>query len=276
MTKAFQPILIGRYQDKIEAKNASWLQCIIALNHLAENWNSYFKENLDLKELAIILNCPDLKFYIQEKHVRSIPEHLNFIKSLRVKVRELVKIVEIPSFSHLIEAVNKVKVAIYPDPASAFNKFKITQPVIKPIEAITDSVFELWKDKIFDGKKFDFTEELKNSIIEENSVYTKNQRENAAFIFYTKFSELLNVLNDIGHNLETRDFPIHFHRCLNMENTENFHSGLKVYYGEKRYPIRHFSPAIGMFQMPDWNIAQYFENLTDDQVNELIKKISIT
>ena len=273
MTKEFNPMLIGRYADRIESQTSSWMNCIFALNHLFANWNEYFNEKLDLKELAVIMNVPDLKFYIQEKHVRKNPKHEDFIKSMSVKIEKFFDMVDFPSFEHLIEAVAKVKAAIYPDPRAELNKFKIAQSINKPIEAVTESAFELWKSRIFDGGNFNFIDELKDSIIEENSVYTMNIRENAAFVFYSKFSELLNVLNDMGHQLETRDFPIHFHRCLNMVNTEKLHTELKVYFGEKKYPIRHFFPSIGMF-MPDWNLSMYFENLTDDQLEELINKYS--
>lgn len=272
MTKEFEPLLVGRYSDKIESQNASWMNCIFALNHLFVNWNLYYDEKLDLKELAVIMNVPDLKTYIQEKHVRKNPKHVDFIESMSFKIEKLIENVDFPSFDHLIEAVSRVKASIYADPREELNKFKPVSAAPKPVSAVGELEFQKWNTKIFDGLNFSFIPELENSIIEENSVYTKNLRENAAFIFYTKFSELLNVLNDIGHDLETRDFPVHFHRCLNMENTEKLRAELKVNFGEKKYPIRHFSPAIGMFKIPDWDIAMYFENMTDEQVNELIEK----
>ena len=273
MTKAFEPILIGRYQDKIEAQTSSWMNCIFALNHLFAAWNQYFDEKLDLKDLAVIFNVPDLKFYIQEKHVRSNPKHADFLSTMNVKIEKLIDIVDFPSFDHLLEAAAKVKASIYPDPRAELNKLKSGNATPKTVSEVGEFSFYQWESKIFDGTNFVFTDELKDSIIEENSVYTSNIRENAAFVFYSKFSELLNVLNDMGHQLETRDFPIHFHRCLNMENTEKLHTELKVCFGEKKYPIRHFFPSISMF-MPDWNLSSYFENLTDDQVNDLINKYS--
>ncbi|MBW8334845.1 MAG: hypothetical protein K0M40_22705 [Prolixibacteraceae bacterium] len=273
MTQEFKPILIGKHTDRIESQTASWMRAIYALNSFAASWNTYFNETLDLNELAIIFNQPDLTRYIKEKFVRKNPKHLDFMENLNIKIEKLLEMVIFPDFDHLLKLAAEAMASIYPDPASAFNKFKIAQPVKKTIEAITESAFELWKEKLFDGTNFEFTDELKNSIVEENSVYTRNQRENAAFIFYTKFSELLNVFNNMGHGLETRDFPIHFHRCLNMANTEKIRAELKVCTGEKHHPIRHFYPAIDMFR-PDWNITMYFENLTDDQVNDLINKYS--
>lgn len=273
MTKEFKPMLIGKYTDRIEFQTASWKNCIFQLNHLFANWNVYFNEKLDLIELAIILNASDIKRDIQEKQILKSPKHADFIKSMSFKIDKMIDSVEVPSFDHLIEAVAKVKAAIYPDPRAELNKFKQVSAGTKPVSEVGELEFNKWKSKIFDGLNFIFTDELKESIIEENSVYTRNIRENAAFVFYSKFSELLNVMNDMGHQLETIDFPIHFHRCLNMENTEKLHTELKVCFCEKKYPIRHFFPSIGMF-MPDWNLSTYFENLSDDQVDDLINKYS--
>ena len=273
MTKEFKPMLIGRYADRTESQTASWMNCIAALNHLFAEWNQYFNEKLDLKELAFIINTPDVKRYIQEKHILKNQKHTDFMKSMSVKIEKMIDLVDFPPFEHLIEAAAKVKASIYPNPRAELNKLKQVNAGSKPVSEVGEFSFDQWKSKIFDGTNFVFTDELKDFIIEENSVYTTNIRENAAFVFYSKFSELLNVLNDMGHQLETRDFPIHFHRCLNMENTEKRHTELKVCFGEKKYPIRHFFPSIGMF-MPDWNLSTYFENLTDDQVNDLINKYS--
>lgn len=274
MTKEFKPMLVGKYSDRIKFQTASWENCIFALNHLFVNWNIYFEnEQLDLVELAVILNAPDIIRYIKEKQIRKNPKLTDFIKSMSIKIDKMNDIIEFPPFDHLIEAIKNVKAAIYLGSKAELNRLWMAQPFNKPVKAIDESSFGLWKSRIFNGENFIFTDELKDSIIEENSVYTRNLRENAALVFYSKFSELLNVMNDMGHQLETRDFPIHFHRCLSMENTEKRHTELKVCFGDKKYAIRHFSPSIGMF-MPDWNLSTYFENLTDDQVDDLINKYS--
>ncbi len=252
MKTEFERMLVGRFNQLIEEKNNSWLRTIDALNSLAVSWNSYFNETLDLKELAVIFNQHDLSMYISTKFVRKNPKHLDFIENLNVKIEKLIEMVEIPDYNNLLKLAAEAMSSIYPDPARAFDKFRSTKPIKKPIEAITESVFELWKNRIFDGEKFEFTDELKDSITEENSVYTTNMRENAALIFYTKFSELLNVFNDIGHGLRTTDFPIHFHRCLDNKGM-------------------YFYPSIYLFK-PDWGVLATFNKMTDDEIELLIEK----
>ena len=205
--KAFEPILIGRYQDRIESQTESWMRLIFAANHLAAAWNQYFAETLDLKELAIILNVPDLKQYIQEKHIRQDPKHVDFIKTMKVKIQKLIELVEIPSFDHLLSAVSNVKAAIYPDPMTEINKFKPVPAGKNPVSEVGELEFNKWEAQVFNGLNFSFISELESEITEKHSVYTRNERENAAYLYMKRLAETLNVLNDCGLALTVQDYP---------------------------------------------------------------------
>lgn len=272
--KEFKPMLIGRYAYRIEFQTASWKNCIFALNHLFANWNVYFDEKLDLKELAVIMNVPDLKFYIQEKHVRKNPRHEDFIKSMSVKIEKFFDMVDFPSFEHLIEAVAKVKAAIYPDPRAELNKFKQVSAGTKPVSEVGELEFNKWKSKIFDGLSFSFIPELEAEITEQHSVWTKNKRENAAYLYMIRLSETLNVLNDCGLALSVQDYPKFLFSQLEPFSTTKYHSDLQFpSRGENKYPICHFRPKLSILD-PDSTILRSMKNLSDSEIYDLINKYS--
>jgi len=274
MTKEFKPMLIGQYADRIQSETANWKNCIFALNHLFANWNQYFNEKLGLTALAVILNVPDLKFYIQEKLIRSNPKHADFLSTMSVKIEKLIEIVDFPSFEHLIEAVAKVKAAIYPDPRAELNKFKQVSAGIKPVSEVGELEFNKWKSKIFDGLNFSFIPELEAEITERHSVWTQNERENAAYLYMIRLSETLNVLNDCGYALSVQDYPKFVFSQLEPFSTTKYHSDLQFpSRGEKKYPICHFRPKLSILD-PDSQILQSMKNLSDDQVEDLINKYS--
>lgn len=276
MTKAFEPILIGLYQDKIDEQTKSWKNAISCLNLLANSWNSYFTETLDLKELAVILNVPDLPGYIQKKHVRKNPKHADFIKTLNVKIDKLIEMVEIPTFGHLVQAVANVKAAIYPDPQIerqiAINNGKGIRKKVYLIDPLTEFEFEKWKAQIFDGQKFSFPPELEAEITERNSVYTHNERENAAYLYMVRLSELLNILNDCGMDLADRDFmqPV-FHQFIRFSSGIP-HSTLKHHRSENPMSIMHYRPSMDILGSNS-SIQYCFSNLSDLQIAQLIEKL---
>lgn len=274
MTKKFSPMLIGKYTDRIEFQTASWKNCIFQLNHLFANWNVYFDEKLDLVELAVIMNMPDLKFYIKEKHVRKNPKHEDFIKSMSVKIDKFFDMVDFPSFEHLIEAVAKVKASIYPDPRAELNKLKQVNAGSKPVPEVGEFSFDQWKSKIFDGLNFSFIPELEAEITEQHSVWTKNERENAVYLYMVRLSETLNVLNDCGLSLSVQDYPKFVFSQLEPFSTTKYHSDLQFpSRGEKKYPICHFRPKLSILD-PDSPILQFMKNLSDSEIDELINKYS--
>lgn len=272
MTKEFESMLIGKYTDRIELKTASWTNCISVLNHLFVNWNLYYDEKLDLKELAVILNVPDLERYIKEKHVLKNPKHAEFIKSMSVKIEKMIDFIDFPSFDHLIDAVSRVKATIYPDPKAYLNKFKPVSAGPKPVPEVGELEFEKWKVKIFDGLNFSFIPDLESMINDENSVYTRNVRENAAYLYLKMLSDTLNVLNDCGLSLLVQDYPKFIFSQLETFSIQKLHSELKYPgRGDARYPISHFRPKLSILDS-DSQILQSMKNMSDSEIDELINK----
>lgn len=276
MKTEFKPLLVGRHDTLISEQNKSWSNLISVLNNLFSGWNSYFNEELQIDEFEALRQVPNLAFFIQSKHVKKNPEHANFIKSLSVKMEKMVEMVEIPQFDHLLSAVANVKANIYSgtnrqlgiDQIKAGNGYKrpgITNPIL-------EQEFENWKTRLFNGVNFEFTTELETEIRERNSSYTGNFTENAALAYLSKFCEMMNVLNDLGFQVNIQDIPRFIKPCI-----ETYSSDRRINEPKFNDPlftrfVFHFRPAINML-FKENGYVNIFNNLDETNISEFIEKM---
>lgn len=252
-TKVYEPILVDRHVEQIKKETENWTTLIFSINDLIQKWNLYFSEKIDLPELDKILNDQNLEFNIQVKKIQQNPKHADFIKSLNVKVEKLIDMVEIPDFSHLVNAIFIVKMAL---------------------KQVSEAEFDRCKSKLFDSQNqcFELKPEFELEIQEKYSVYASRNKEILAYLLVNRFCLLINLFNNMGGNVGVKELPDPFKYLISSFQTDKKYSEFVRHFSDPKYWILNFKPSIYMLK-PDSSLMLLIGNLSENEINDLINNL---
>ncbi|NQU88179.1 MAG: hypothetical protein HQ541_20725 [Mariniphaga sp.] len=256
MTKEkFIPQLIGRNEQAIIDETDNWEFCIHQLNHLQKPWKEYFNEILTPKILQDLTTIKPggISRFIQLHWIDKKPELSKLAKSNHIKIDALIAITDFLDFESLKDDLFAVKDCIGKKLGDVFNVHL--------------------KDILVKGM-FVFPDKLKKQIEEKNTHYTSNNRENLVLALTGKLCFYFNILNDLGANILDRDLPRTIEGNFETRATNKKYSDLKFRgLGEDKHQIPNLFPTYSMFLRESNSFLSLFENLTDQEVENLIETI---
>lgn len=265
MTTIFEPRLIGRNQEVIDANLETWRYAIQVFNELATDWNQTATKISKMWGTPINakFDIPLFRQLLQEKYgniekfikvyfINADPEYAKFSK--RIKIEETLKQTEFPDISGLMATLQKVK------------EFAIKK--------ITPVVFETYIHQIWNGNVFAICTEIIEEIEKEFTFYTENIRENLVFEIATQLANSLNLLNSLGASILPRDLPPVIEELITCSNTSKRNNELNHYFGEGNYLIQKIIPGHRIKS----NISVYtlIKNLSEKEVLELYQQLTGT
>ena len=265
MTTIFEPRLIGRNQEAIDANLETWQYAVQVFNELASDWNQTATNISQMWGTPINakFDLPLFRQLLQEKHsntekfikvyfINADPEYAKFSK--RIKIEETLKQTEFPDISGLMATLQKVK------------EFAIKK--IAPV------VFETYINQIWAGNGFVMSAAIIEETEKEFTFYTENIRENLVFEIATQLANSLNLLNSLGASILPRDLPPVVEELIAWSTTGKRNNELNFYNGEGNYLIQKITP--GHRIKSNISIYRLIENLSDKEVLELYQQLTGT
>lgn len=245
MNTKLKPILIEIDSESIAREVKLWEQLTESLNDLFGDWKEYFSEEMSLDVFRTFQETKDKAFFLGEKYLSMKEEHSSFLERMKLKVKEYLKIVDLPSFEHLLSGSEKV--------ASLM------------LQVHADDL-KYWFEKCKGESGFFVPAEFVSAITERYSTYAKSPVEILAYHYLVGFCESINIISNTGVRIEPADLPpIFFLGNVVPRYAED------VPWLEK--PPKHYEPGAGLFRK-DSPLITRLSKLPEDYILELIEKYS--
>lgn len=265
MKTEFEPRLIGRNQEAINARLETWQTAVQLFNELATDWNQTattismmwatpINANFDLPVFRLLLKekFGTLEKFIKVYFINCDLEYAKFSK--RIKIEETLKQTEFPDLTLLMATLQRVKT------------FAIDK--IPPID------FEKYINQIWDGNGFIMSASIVEDCEKEFTYHTSGIRENLVFEIASQLAATLNLLNSLGCDVSPRDLPLVIEELITSNSTGKTKAELHYYQGEGKHHIMQITPGFRIKQ--NISIYRFLQNLTDKEVDELYNQLTDT
>lgn len=244
MSEELKPILVAVDSEKISDEISLWEKLFQSLNDFFGDWKEYFNEDLSVEEFRKFQEIEDKPFFLGEKYVSKQKEYADFMKKLKIKIRKLLDMVDIPSYEHLLagsEQVANWMLRVHADDLRA------------------------WLEKCKTESGFIMLSELQAEIGEKYSTYARTPAEILAYHYQRRFCEMINLLADAGRETEPSDLPPIFLQGVLWQRSK------ALPWLEK--PPRHCEPGPALMREGSPLVAR-FSKLPEVRIMELIKELS--
>lgn len=244
MSEELKPILVGIDTEKVTEEITLWEKLFQSLNDFFGDWMEYYKEPLSLEEFRKFQEVEDKPFYLGEKYVSKQKVYADFMERIKIKIRKLVDMVDMPSYEHLIvgsDQVANMLLRVHADDLRA------------------------WLERCKTESGFVLLEELQAEIVQRNSTYARSGAEILAFLYQRRFCEMINLLADAGRETDPSDLPPIFLQGVLWQRSK------ALPWLEK--PPRHCEPGPGLMREGSPLVAR-LSKFPDDHVLKLIKEFS--
>jgi hypothetical protein len=256
MTKVtFKPQLIGKNQDAINEKMDHWEYATKILNDLATLWKSVFNENFSIQFLNEILRTKPglIEKYLKTHYINLDPEYAKFTGKFKMDIA--LSITQFPDFMGLPDLIKNVIKRHFD-------------------QHISEVEYDQWIHNFFVDGKFVIPEEIRAFLEKQNTFYTTNLRENLVLELVKKLGETLNILNDIGAGISSKDLPKPLVDCFDLRRTGKRHDTLELHYSQENYGIMHLIPSHNLKSNRNSIYSLVLNNLSDEEVAEMYEKLT--
>lgn len=247
MIEKLQPILFEIDHESIAKEINLWQQLIESLNGFFVDWHECFNEELSLEGFRAFQEIEDKEFFLGKKYLLMKEEHANFIEKMKIKVKEYLRFVDLPSFKHLLSGSEKV--------ASLM------------LQVHADDL-RSWLDRCKVESGFFVPEEFVSELHERYSTYATTPVEILAYHYLCQFCELINIMASTGRQFDTTDFPpvlLHGNVVWRLDDDTPWLAK----------PPRYCEPTAGFLRKDSVLIAS-LSKLPEDYILELVEKYSGT
>jgi hypothetical protein len=244
MKENLKPILLGIDTEKVENEINLWKNLIESLTNFFADWKAYFNEDLSIEEFRKFQETEDKSFYIGEKYISKQKEYADFMEKLKIKIRKLLDMVEMPPFELLLSG---------------------SQHVLNWSLRVHADDLHLWFERCYTPNGFIFPVQLQEEIKERYSTYAHTPAEILAFHYQRRFCEMINLLAYCGRETDSTDLPTIFLQGVLWKRTS------AVPWLEK--PPRYCEPGPDLVRKGSPLVAT-FSKLAEARILELIKKFS--
>lgn len=247
MNEKLKPILIEIDHVSIAKEINLWQQLIESLNCFFVDWHEYFNEDLSLEVFRAFQEIEDKDFFLGKKYLSMKEEHANFIEKMKIKVKEYLRFIDLPSFEHLLSGSEKV--------ASLM------------LQVHADDL-RSWLARCKGESGFFVPDKFVMELTERYSSYANTPVEILAYNYLIHLCELINIMASTGRQFDTTDLPP---VLLNGNVTWRLADDVPWLEKQPRYcePSAHFLHK-------DSELIASLSKLPDDYILELVKKFSGT
>ncbi|SHI95625.1 hypothetical protein SAMN05444280_108125 [Tangfeifania diversioriginum] len=226
----FTPQLIGRNYEAIEKETDNWQYAVQQLNSIAREWQNQFAE-FDVPftpdRVNEILVAKDIGYLLKSIFIENEPELAKLATSNRIKRTKLIEITDFPDFDSLKNEIISFKIWV--------DRTRM--------EGRLNQI-----DTIYQDGKFVFPDEMKKSIEENHTWYTRDETENAALKIVQDVCSAFNRYNELGGDVNSRDLPRPFGDYITTVKGDKTFGELNSGASESRYFVPKLIPHWGMFK----------------------------
>lgn len=228
MEDTFKPELIGINHDGLTNETDAWERVIFDLNNLATHWKDFFNSTITIEKFEEALTTQDLEHFAQVTYIYSLNNELSRLaKKGQYKMDVLIAGTPFPPYDDLIAQIRDIRI------------FLKSKPEIK---------IDRQLEKLFKKGKFGLPKKIKEEITARHTFFTKNEMENLVLATIQEICNSINVFNNAGANITSRDLPRPLEACITtVKGTKKFSDIQGGHSGDPNHFLPKLIPFYGMF-----------------------------